>query len=69
MVTGAGHSQEPVLAGMNLLENHDISFRRSEFLVYDAEGHTRSLPFETISVRASDSESAVIGTARRVVFL
>ena len=22
----------PVLAGMNLLENHDISFRRNEFL-------------------------------------
>ena len=33
----------PVLAGMNLLENHDISFRRNEFLVYDAEGHTRSV--------------------------
>ena len=31
----------PVLAGMNLLENHDISFRRNEFLVYDAE---RSVP-------------------------
>ena len=26
----------PVLAGMNLLENHDISFRRNEFLVYGA---------------------------------
>ena len=34
----------PVLAGMNLLENHDISFRRNEFLVNDAEGHTRSVP-------------------------
>ena len=34
----------PVLAGMILLENHDISFRRNEFLVYDAEGHTRSVP-------------------------
>ena len=34
----------PVLAGMNLLENHDISFRRNEFLVYDAEGHARSVP-------------------------
>ena len=34
----------PVLAGVNLLENHDISFRRNEFLVYDAEGHTRSVP-------------------------
>ena len=33
----------PVLAGMNLLENHDIPFRRNEFLV-DAEGHTRSVP-------------------------
>ena len=30
----------PVLAGMNLLD----SFRRNEFLVYDAEGHTRSVP-------------------------
>ena len=27
------------------------------------------LRVETLSVRASDSESAVIGTARRVVFL
>ena len=34
----------PVLAGMNLLENYDISLRRNEFLVYDAEGHTRSVP-------------------------
>ena len=34
----------PVLAGMHLLENHDISFRRNEFLVYDAEGHARSVP-------------------------
>ena len=34
----------PVLAGMNLLENHDISFRRHEFLVYVAERHTRSVP-------------------------
>ena len=34
----------PVLAGMNLLEKHDISFRRNEFSVYDAEGHTRSVP-------------------------
>ena len=25
----------PVLARMNLLENHDVSFRRNEFLVYD----------------------------------
>ena len=33
-----------VLAGMNLLENHDISFRRNEFWVYDAEGHARSVP-------------------------
>ena len=59
MVTGAGLSltlmgwisintleaeNVPVLAGMNLLENHDISFRRNEFFVYDAEGHTRSVP-------------------------
>ena len=34
----------PVLAGMNLLENHEISFRQNEFLVYDAEGHARSVP-------------------------
>ena len=34
----------PVLNGMNLLENHDISFRRNEFWVYGAEGHTRSVP-------------------------
>ena len=34
----------PVLAGMNLLEAHDIFFRRNEFLVYDAEGHVRSVP-------------------------
>ena len=34
----------PVLAGMNLLENHDICFRRKEFLVYDAEGQVRSVP-------------------------
>ena len=34
----------PVLAGMNFLQNHDISFRRNEFLVYDAEGQTRSVP-------------------------
>ena len=34
----------PVLAGMNVLQNHYISFRRNEFLVYDAEGHARSVP-------------------------
>ena len=34
----------PILAGVNLLENHDISFRRNDFLVYDAEGHARSVP-------------------------
>ena len=34
----------PVLAGMNLLENHDTSFGRNEFLVYDAEGNQRSVP-------------------------
>ena len=34
----------PVLAGMNLLENHDISFRRNELLVYDGEGPARSVP-------------------------
>ena len=45
---------------MNLLENHDISFRRNEFLVYAAVGHVRSV---------SNSESPVIGTAHRVVSL
>ena len=34
----------PVFDGMNLLEIHDISFRRNEFLVCDAEGHARSVP-------------------------
>ena len=34
----------PVLAGMHLLENHDISVRRNEFQVYHAEGHVRSVP-------------------------
>ena len=34
----------PVFAGMSLLENHDISFRRTEFLVHDAEGNQRSVP-------------------------
>ena len=34
----------PVLACMNLLVNHDISFRRNEFLVYDADGQVRSVP-------------------------
>ena len=34
----------PVLTGKNLLENDDISFRRHEFLIYDAEGHARSVP-------------------------
>ena len=34
----------PVLAGMNLLENHDIFFRRNEFLVYEADGQVRSVP-------------------------
>ena len=34
----------PVLAGMNFHEYHEKSFRRNEFLVYDAEGHTRSVP-------------------------
>ena len=34
----------PVLAGMNLLENHDVSFRRNKLLVYDAEGHAHSVP-------------------------
>ena len=34
----------PVLTGIKLLENHDISFRRNEILVYDAEGHARSVP-------------------------
>ena len=34
----------PVLACMNLLGNHDTSFRRNEFFVYDAEGHARRVP-------------------------
>ena len=34
----------PILASMNLLENHYISFRRNEFLVYDAEGQVPSVP-------------------------
>ena len=54
----------PVLAGMNLLENHDISFRRNEFLVHDAERTCTQCPIETLSVRSSNSESAVIGTGR-----
>ena len=33
-----------VLAGMILLENHEISFMRNEFLVYYAEGHERGVP-------------------------
>ena len=33
----------PVLSCLNLLENHDISFGRNEFLVH-AEGHARSVP-------------------------
>ena len=39
----------PVLDGMNLLENHDISFRRNEL----------QCSIETLSVRASDSEFTV----------
>ena len=39
-----GSRKVPVLAGINLLESHDFSFRRKEFLVYDAEGHARSVP-------------------------
>ena len=54
----------PVLAGMNLLENHDISFRRNEFLVSDAQ-----CSIEALSVMSSNSELAVIGTAHRVVSL
>ena len=57
----------PVLAGMNLLENHDMSFRRNEFLVYDAEGHTRSVP-----LRRSPSGHRILNLLlkgqRRVVF-
>ena len=34
----------PVVAGMNLLENRDISFIRNEVLVCDAEGQVRSVP-------------------------
>ena len=56
----------PVLAGMILLENHDISFRRNEFLVCDAEGHVRSVPLRR---SPSGSEFAVKGAAHRVVSL
>ena len=49
----------PVLDGMNLLENHDISFRRNEL----------QCSIETLSVRASDSEFTVIGTSPRRVCL
>ena len=52
----------PVLAGVHLLENHDISFRRNEFLVYDAEGQVRSVP-----LRRPPSDQG--GTAHRVVSL
>ena len=34
----------PVLACINLLENHDISLNRNEVLVYDAERHARNVP-------------------------
>ena len=50
----------PVLAGMNLLENHDISFRRNEFGVYDAEGHTRSVP-----LRRSPSGHGILNRLKR----
>ena len=45
----------PVLAGMNLFKNHDISLRRNEFLVYDAEGHARS-----VSLRRSPSGHRIL---------
>ena len=59
----------PVLAAMNLLENHDISFRRNEFLVSDAEGHTRSVPLRRSPSGHRILNLLFIGTARRVVFL
>ena len=39
----------PVLVGMHLLDNHDISFRRNEFLVYEADGQVRSVPLRRSS--------------------
>ena len=39
-----GSRKRTLFAGLNLPENHDISFRRNEFLVYDAGGHARSVP-------------------------
>ena len=59
----------PVFAGLSLLENHDISFRQNEFLVHDAEGHARSVPLRRSPSGRGIFESAVIGTAHRVVFL
>ena len=47
----------PILAGMNLLQNHDISFRRNEFLVYDAEGQVRS-----VSLRRSPSSHRTLNS-------
>ena len=41
----------------------------TSFLVYDAERTCTQCSIETLSVRSSDSESAVVGTTRRVVFL
>ena len=43
---------------MNLLENQDISFRRNEFLVSDAEGHARGVPLRRSPSGQSISESA-----------
>ena len=45
----------PILAGVNLLDYHDISFRRNEFLVYDAEGQVRS-----VSLRRSPSRHRIL---------
>ena len=50
----------PVLAGMNLLENHDISFRRNHVLVNDAEGHARSVP-----LRRSPSGHRILNCCHR----
>ena len=40
----AESGENTVLAGMHTHENHDISFRRNEFLVFHEEGNQRSVP-------------------------
>ena len=40
----------------------------TSFLVCDDVGNPRNVPFETLSVKSWNSESALCGTAHRVVF-